>query len=382
MLLMASNAFGNHFRITTFGESHGPQMGVVIDGCPAGLKLDQALLQQQMQARRPGGAHKSGRQETDEVQIVSGIYRGVTTGAPLTLVIPNEDIQSEDYLAKEHIFKPGHAQATHWQKYGVFDVRGGGRASGRETVCRVAAGAVAMQILAQEKIQVNSYLHGVGAQLCSIDYLHRPQAAKVDDLGCAEVKTGRLIKDAIDQCQKQGDSLGGIVAFQAVGVPVGLGEPVYEKLEAKLAHAMMTIPGSKGFSVGSGFDAALMKGSEHNDCPEVDAQGEGRVVYSSNHAGGVLAGVSTGDNLYGTVAFKPTSSIAQSQASVDVAGKEAVYAGSKASRHDPCIAVRAVPVVRAMLALVLVDCWLHVRLNRLILKESSHAEKPVKLSTS
>ena len=327
---MASNSFGKIFTITTWGESHGPAIGVVIDGCPAGLPLSEEDLIPALRARAPGRrAHTSARKEADEPKILSGVFEGKTTGAPICIMIRNEDADSSAYEPFKDLLRPGHAQYGYLQKYGLFDYRGGGRASARETACRVAAGAVAQKLL-------QSYGIRVGASFT------------LDPEGCEAV-------------EREGDSIGGIVEFCADGLPAGLGDPVYEKLEARLGYALMGIPGARGFEIGSGFSSASMRGSEHNDAFINEG---GKVRTRTNHAGGVLGGVTTGMPLIGRVAFKPASSIKIPTETLTTGGDKATIAMAKGSRHDPCIAIRAVPVVEAMVALVLADAFLMNRCAR------------------
>lgn len=321
---MASNSFGTLFRITTWGESHGKAIGVVIDGCPAGLKVDQEEIQRALDQRAPGKSpYTSPRKENDSVEILSGIFEGQTTGAPILLLIANHDADSEKYEPLKDYLRPGHANFTYLQKYGIFDYRGGGRSSGRETACRVAAGAIARKFIEQHGISVRAYIH------------QEPELIAL-----------------IEQVKAEGDSIGGIVEFQILGAPVGLGDPVYEKLEARLAYAMMGIPASKGFEIGSGFAAAKMRGSEHNDLFVMEND---QVKTATNHSGGVLGGISNGMPIVGRVAFKPTSSIKKVQNTVDLEGRSVDLKLPEGSRHDPCLAIRAVPVVEAMAALVMAD---------------------------
>jgi len=331
---MASNSFGEAFRIITWGESHGKAIGAVIDGCPAGLELSLSDIQEALDRRAPGKSPlTSPRKEEDQAEILSGIFEGKTTGAPISILIWNKDADPSKYEPVKHLLRPGHANFTWLAKYGIFDHRGGGRASGRETACRVAAGAVAKKLLAH---------HGI---LCS---------AALED----EEEMLKLIAEA----KEKGDSIGGIVRFCAENLPAGLGDPVYEKLEAKLASAMLSLPAAKGFEIGSGFAAARMAGSAHNDIFTVE---EGKIKTKTNHAGGTLGGMTTGMPLIGRVAFKPASSLALAQQTVSVEGQPATFSLPQGSRHDPCVAVRAVPVVEAMLSLVLADVLLLNRLAKL-----------------
>lgn len=331
---MASNTFGNVFKIMTWGESHGRALGVVIDGCPAGLELKEEDIQQELDQRKPGDSPlTSARKEPDRVQIFSGLFEGKTTGAPISLIIFNEDVDSSHYDSVQHLYKPGHALFTYHQKYGIFDHRGGGRSSGRETVCRVAAGAIAKKILSLQGII--------------------PTARLADN----------KLMDKIEEAKQEGDSIGAVVEVEVPCLPSGLGDPVYEKLEANLALAMLSIPAVKGFEIGSGFQSAAMKGSLHNDEFALDAHGN--VITKTNHAGGTLGGISTGMPLLFRVAFKPTSSIKKPQKTLSLDHKPSIFHLPEVSRHDPCIAVRALPVVEAMTALVLTDALLMARLSRL-----------------
>lgn len=328
---MAANSFGTLFRITTFGESHGKAIGVVIDGCPAGLELTDDEINQELAKRAPGKSpFTSPRKEPDIGEIISGVFEGKTTGAPICFIIPNKEYDSTKYEATKELLKPGHANFTYIEKYGLFDYRGGGRASARETACRVAAGAVAKKILA---------LNGI-----TVEASHTLDEALLEEL------------------MREGDSIGGVVEFVATGVPAGLGDPVYEKLEANLAAAMMSLPATKGFELGSGFRAAAMKGSSHNDAFIMQ---DGKVQTATNNAGGTLAGITTGMPIVGRVAFKPAASIKKPVETVSLAKESTTFVLPEGSRHDPCVAIRAVPVVEAMAALVLVDALLMNRCCRL-----------------
>jgi chorismate synthase len=363
---MASNSFGNLFRIMTWGESHGKGIGVVIDGCPAGLSLTNDDINQALRKRAPGSSpYTSPRKEHDIAEIYSGVFDGVTTGAPISIVIPNQDAKSSSYEPIKHLLRPGHANFTYLEKYGVFDYRGGGRASARETACRVAAGAVAKKLLAHYQIKTCAYLHQAGTIRASVevdDFNELNLNIADSPIFCPDAVAAMQMMESILIAKKAGDSLGGIVAFVADGLPVGWGDPVYEKLEANLAKAMLSIPASKGFEIGEGFSAAVMSGSMHNDAFMMD---HNTVKTSTNHAGGTLGGLSTGMPLFGRVAFKPTSSINKAQKTVDINGINAELKLPEGSRHDPCVAIRAVPVVEAMCALVLADALLMNRCVRL-----------------
>ena len=338
---MSSNSFGKIFRITTWGESHGKGIGVVIDGCPAGLAITEEEINEALQKRAPGNSpYTSPRKEKDQAEIYSGVFEGETTGAPISIIIHNHDAKPSAYEPIKDVLRPGHANFTYLQKYGVFDYQGGGRASARETACRVAAGAVAKKLLAHYGISITTCLTSVG-----------------------HVEDPELIKQKLDEAIQLGDSLGGVVSFQVTGLHVGLGDPVYEKLEANLAKAMLSLPATKGFEIGEGFQATKMHGSEHND--QFIQDENNTIVTESNHAGGTLGGISTGMPLIGRVAFKPTSSIKKTQPSLNIHGEKVNFSLPENSRHDPCVAIRAVPVVEAMCALVLVDAILMNRCARL-----------------
>ncbi len=360
---MASNSFGKQFRITTWGESHGKGIGVVIDGCPAGLELSEEDIQKELNRRAPGTSpHTSPRKESDRAEIWSGVFEGRTTGAPISIVIANHDADPSKYEPIKDFLRPGHANYTYLEKYGIFDYRGGGRASGRETACRVAAGAIAKKWLKRGGVHMVAYLQ----QLGSVEAHHQEgsiQSLRVsvdnNPIFCPDLEASERMIKHLQQAQADGDSLGGIVQVAVEGIPAGLGDPVYEKLEAMLASAMMSIPASKGFEIGSGFDSVAMRGSEHND---LFVQKEGKVTCLTNHSGGVLGGISTGMPIVAKVAFKPTSGIKKAQETVNIQGQRASFQLPEGSRHDPCLAIRAVPVVEAMAALVLVDAFL---LNRL-----------------
>lgn len=358
---MASNSFGQVFRITTWGESHGKAIGVVIDGCPAGVALSNQDINVGLERRAPGRSpYTSPRTEPDLAEIYSGVFAGKTTGAPISILIFNQDTDSSKYEPIKHLMRPGHAQYTYIKKYGVFDHNGGGRASARETACRVAAGVVAGKILEKYNIQVLSYITAIGnveierVGLCANDLMN---SCFKSPIFCPDKKAETRMIQAIEQAKSNGDSLGGVVAFQVLNMPAGLGDPVYGKLEANLAKAMMSLPATKGFEIGEGFLAARMQGSEHND-QFINDQEE---PTATNHAGGTLGGISTGMPIRGRVAFKPTSSIKKEQETIDTEGRPQKFKLPEGSRHDPCVAIRAVPIVSAMCQLVIADALL---LNR------------------
>lgn len=363
---MASNSFGKIFRITTWGESHGKGIGVVIDGCPAGVSLSEGDINHALALRAPGrNEYTSPRKEPDQAEIYSGVFEGITTGAPISIIIHNHDVISQHYSALQHVLRPGHANFTYVQKYGLMDHRGGGRASARETACRVAAAAVAKKILHHYGIQTCAYLSSVGsAQAKDVGCAtqHLIPIIEENPIFCPDPQASQAMQTVIAEALAAGDSVGGVVTFLATGLPAGLGDPVYEKLEANLAKAMLSLPASKGFEMGEGFHAAHMVGSEHND---VFVQSEQAIQTKTNHAGGTLGGIATGMPIIGRVAFKPTSSIRKPQDTLDLAGNPAVMALPEGSRHDPCVAIRAVPVVDAMCALVLADALLMQRCAKL-----------------
>ncbi|HSX26745.1 MAG TPA: chorismate synthase [Chlamydiales bacterium] len=361
---MASNYFGERFRITTFGESHGPAIGVVIDGCPAGLQIDQEEIDLDLSLRRPGSnPYTSPREETDKAEILSGVFQGKTTGAPIAIVIHNRDVDSSKYEPIKELLRPGHANYTYLQKYGVFDYRGGGRSSARETAARVAAGAIAKKLLAHYGIELCAFVAEIGGiAIVEPDLTHLSKLRKKvlsSAIFCPDAKTAKEMIGKIEAAKKEGDSLGGILQAAASNLPPGLGDPVYGKLEAKLASAMLSLPATKGFEIGSGFAAARMKGSEHNDAFDLDEKGN--VTTTTNFAGGTLGGISTGLPLTFRVAFKPTSSIKKVQKTVSTKGEKKPFKLPHGSRHDPCVAIRAVPIIEAMTALVIADALL---LNR------------------
>lgn len=345
---MANNSFGQIFRITTFGESHGPAVGVVIDGVPANLPVSESDIQFDLDRRRPGQSKvTTHRKESDKVEILAGIFEGKTTGAPLALLIRNEDQRTKDYEEMKNLFRPGHADFTYWMKYGNRDYRGGGRASGRETACRVAAGAVAKKILHEQKINIVAYTLAIGGIYAKKkDYsVIEKNIVRAPDMEASE----RMIAK-VEEARKNCDSVGGIVEAVAHGCPPGLGDPIYDKLNARLAYALMSIGAVRGVEFGAGFAAAGMLGSQHNDKFYVDGE---RVRTRTNNAGGILGGISTGEDIIVRAAVKPTSSIAQKQSTISRDFKAATI--EVKGRHDPCICPRIVPVVEAMIALTVVD---------------------------
>ncbi len=362
---MSANRFGNLFCITTWGESHGKAIGVVIDGCPAGLELSTDEINCELALRRPGqNPYTSPRKEEDRAEIYSGLFEGKTTGAPISIIIHNQDARSESYEKLKELLRPGHANYTYLEKYGLFDHRGGGRASARETACRVAAGAVAKALLRVFDIHLCAFVQEIGGINCQTDAEVKTlkELTLQSPIFCPDSEISKQMMEAIENAKASGDSLGGIIEVRAEGLPVGLGDPVYEKLEAQLAKALLSIPACKGFELGSGFSAARMKGSEHNDLFALNANG--RVVTHTNHAGGLLGGITNGMPLIARAAFKPPSSIQLPQKTLDLEKQECNLALPPGSRHDPCVTIRATPVVEAMTALVLADALLMQRSAR------------------
>lgn len=347
------NTFGRLFRITTFGESHGAGIGVVIDGLPGDLPISVEAIQRALARRRPGqSAYTTPRNEPDTVQVLSGLYQGRTIGAPLTLWIPNQDTRSEDYEEIARAFRPSHADFTYTVKYKHTDPRGGGRSSARETAARVAAGAVALQLLEHlyPDIRILAWTSAIGPyQSDCIPHSH--EEVEASPVRCPDPVISAHMEAYLAQLIAEGDTTGGIVSAQVTGIPPGLGEPIYDKLPARLAYAMMSINAVKGFEIGSGFKGTQMKGSEHND-PFVRTE-EGAIRPATNHAGGVLGGISTGAPLYFRVAFKPIATIRRPQTTVTPTGEPTVLTAK--GRHDPCPVPRAVPIVEAMAAIVLAD---------------------------
>ncbi len=351
---MASNSFGTLFRYTTWGESHGPAVGVVIDGVPSLVELSEADIQVELDRRRPGQSKLvTQRQEADRCEIVSGVFRGKTTGAPVSVIVKNTDAQSVKYDEIEHLYRPGHADWVYDYKYGHRDHRGGGRSSARETIGRVAAGALAKKILAPHGISFHAGVVSVG----SIDAKERRwETVENNPVRCPDPVAADKMADAIDAARKRTDSLGGVVELVIKGLPPGLGEPIYDKLDALLAYGMMTLNAVKGVEIGSGFAGTRMTGKEHNDEMEMR---DGKPSFRSNHSGGILAGISTGQDVIVKVAIKPTASIAQSQDTIN--RKDANDKILVEGRHDPCLCPRAVPIVESIAAAVICDLWLRIK---------------------
>ena len=357
-----SSSYGTQFRISTFGESHGPGIGVVIDGCPAGLAFDTDFIQHELDRRKPGQSRiTTQRREADEFEVLSGVFEGQTQGTPIALLIRNTDQRSKDYGHISGQFRPSHADYTYQTKYGSRDYRGGGRSSARETAARVAAGAVAKLLLRQQGVQIQAYVSQVGMLKLNKPYSELNLALTEENaVRCPDPETAGRMFQYIDEIRKQGDSIGGIVDCVVTGVPVGWGEPVFDKLHAELGKAMLSINAVKGFEYGSGFAGVEQLGSEHNDAFYTDEAG--RVRTKTNQSGGIQGGISNGETIYFRTAFKPVATIMQDQDSVDVHGQPVTVSGK--GRHDPCVVPRAVPIVEAMAALVLVDMSLRNKLAR------------------
>ncbi len=351
------NSYGRLFRITTFGESHGPAIGVVIDGCPAGVDIDEAFIQSELDRRRPGQSKiTTQRKEDDVFKILSGVFEGKTTGAPIAIVIENQDQRSKDYSHLENTFRPSHADFTYQEKYGIRDYRGGGRSSARETAARVAAGAVAKLLLDEYGVQIFAFVSQVGD--LKAPHYTQLDLTKTEDtiVRCPDEATAAKMIALIDSVRLERDTIGGSVTCVIKNTPVGLGEPVFDKLHAELGKAMLSINAVKGFEYGSGFEGIKLRGSQHND--EFINEG-GKIRTKTNHSGGIQGGISNGEDIYFNVAFKPVATIMQDQQSVDKDGKEVIVSGK--GRHDPCVLPRAVPIVEAMAALVIADFVLMAR---------------------
>lgn len=351
---MAGNSFGKLFSVTTFGESHGGSVGCVVDGCPPGIKITEKEIQKELDRRKPGQSSiTTPRKEQDEISILSGVYEGVTTGTPILLLAHNKDIRPEDYDNLKKLYRPGHADFTYQKKYGVRDWRGSGRASARETLARVAAGAIAKKYLKEKLgIEILSYVQQVGDITTDIDY----KEVSISDIEsnivrCPDEKTAKKMIELIEQVKADDDSVGGVVFGVIKNCPPGLGEPVFDKLNSDLGRAMLSINAVKGFEIGSGFGGVSMRGSQHND--EFYKDASGKIHTRTNFAGGTLGGISTGEDIYFRVAIKPVSTIAKKQKSVDLDENEVELEAT--GRHDPCVLPRAIPIVDAMSALVIMD---------------------------
>ena len=358
---MAGNSFGDLFRITTFGESHGKAIGVIVDGCPSNIEIDEAFIQSELDKRKPGQSKiTTQRKESDTAQILSGVFEGKSTGTPISIVIPNEDQRSKDYSHISDKFRPSHADYTYQMKYGIRDYRGGGRSSARETAARVAAGAIAKLFLKQQGIEIFAHVSGVGQieapNVDSSDLNALLETRESNIARCADPATANEMIDFIDNIRKNGDTVGGRISTIIRGVPAGLGEPVFDRLHAELGKAMLSINAVHGFEYGSGFEGSRMQGSEHND---IFITENDKVVTKTNFSGGIQGGISNGMDITFKVAFKAVATIMRDQNTLNQAGEETTISGK--GRHDPCVVPRAVIIVEAMAALVIADQLLKQR---------------------
>lgn len=353
---MAGNRFGQIFTLTSYGESHGHSIGGIIDGCPAGIELNFDEIQYQLDRRKPGQSKiTTQRKESDKVQFLSGIFEGKTTGTPIAFMVLNEDQRSKDYEHNDMVFRPSHADFTYQKKYGIRDHRGGGRSSARETIARVVAGAIAKQVLAKLNIEIFGFVSRAGKVALSKPFSKLDFGkTETNDVRCPDTETAEKMYNEIEEARKSGDTVGGIVSAVIKNVPVGWGEPVFDKLHADLGKAMLSINAVKGFEYGGGFAMAEKKGSEVND--EITSKGT-----ISNHSGGIQGGISNGEEIYFSVAFKPVATIVKEQNTINDKGEETTIKGK--GRHDPCVVPRAVPIVEAMAAMVLLDHYLRAKSN-------------------
>ena len=359
---MRGNSTGQVFRLTTFGESHGAAIGGVIDGCPAGLAIDRDRIQMELDRRRPGSTSVgTTRSEMDLVEILSGIFEGTSLGTPIGFLIRNNDAKSSDYDQLKNVYRPSHADRTWEQKFGIRDHRGGGRSSARETACRVVGGAIARQFIQREGVRVEAFVSQVGAIAMDAPYDRLDLDRRWNDpVRCPDPLVSERMHALIEEVRAEGDSIGGVVHCIVRGIPEGLGEPVFDRLDADLAKAMLSINATKGFQVGSGFRSVEMRGSEHNDALIND---QGKIRTSTNRSGGLLGGISNGEDLYFDVAFKPPATIEKAQRTVDLLGQGTILEAK--GRHDPCVVPRAVPIVEAMACLVIADHLLRQRSGRI-----------------
>lgn len=351
-----SSIYGKLFQISTFGESHGPAMGVIVQGCPSGINFDLDFVQSELDRRKPGQSRiTTQRKEADSIEVLSGVFEGKTTGTPIAMLVWNGDQRSKDYTHIADQFRPSHADYTYFAKYGLRDYRGGGRSSARETVARVAAGALAKMVLTQLGIKITAYVSQVGHMKLEtpVEQLDL-SLTESNAVRCPDSDLAAKMFTYIDDIRKQGDSVGGVISAYITGCPVGLGEPVFDKLHAELGKAMLSINAVKGFEYGSGFSGVELRGSQHNDIIEKQADGSLRTL--TNHSGGIQGGISNGEPIYFRVAFKPVATIMQDQDSVNETGDKITVSGK--GRHDPCVVPRAVPIVEAMAAIVLLDFYL------------------------
>jgi chorismate synthase len=360
---MLGNTFGNAFKLTSFGESHGVALGGVIDGCPAGLKIDNDFISIELKRRKPGQSNiTTQRKEEDEVEFLSGIFEGVTTGTPIGFIIKNTNQKTQDYAHLKDNYRPSHADFTYQQKYGIRDYRGGGRSSARETVCRLVAGAIAKLILKHYNITINAFVKQVAHIVLEKDFSEVDlNSIENNSIRCPDETIAKQMITYIEEIKKQGDTVGGVIQCVINNVPVGLGEPVFNKLNAALGYAMLGINAVKGFELGSGFKSITKKGSELNDVFESDSNNN--IITKTNNSGGIQGGISNGMPIYFNVAFKPVATVMQTQNSVNTNGDNVILSGK--GRHDPCVLPRAVSIVESMAALVMVDFILLNKLNKL-----------------
>ena len=356
---MASNTFGNIFKITTWGESHGKAIGVIIDGCPAKIQITEDEIQKELEKRRPGKLlFTSPRKEKDHVEIISGVYKNKTTGAPISIIIKNQDIDPSSYDEIKDLYRPSHANFVYLQKYKIYDHRGGGRASARETAARVAAGVLAKKILKKHNIEVLAFVNSIGnikANIKSLDIDSLKKKISKSAIYCPDKNAEEKMISLLKKIKEEKDSIGGLVQLISSPLPIGLGNPIYEKLSSNLAKAMLTIPACVGFEIGQGFNASKLKGSENNDLFDVK---ENKIITKTNNSGGILAGISTGMPLDLKVAFKPPPSVGKSQQTINIKKEKKILKMPKNARHDTCVAIRGCKVVEAMAALVIVDAIL------------------------
>ena len=361
---MAGNSFGKLFKLSSFGESHGTAIGGTIDGCPAGLKIDLDYIQQELNRRKPGQSNiTTSRNESDTVEFLSGIFNGITTGTPIGFIIKNKDHQSNDYENLKNSYRPSHADYTYEKKYGLRDYRGGGRSSARETACRIVAGAIAKLILKEKNIVIHAFVKQVGDIQVPVNY-DKLDLSKTETnvIRCPDEIIAKKMIEYIEKIKTEGDSVGGIIQCVVNNVPLGLGEPVFDKLNAVLAHAMLSINAVKGFELGSGFDSVKYKGSELNDIFAIDKTSN-QIITTNNNSGGIQGGISNGMPIYFNVAFKPVATIMKDQQSINNLGEEEILKAK--GRHDPCVLPRAVPIVESMAALVLVDFLMRSQSDKL-----------------
>ena len=357
------NSFGHIFRLTSFGESHGPAIGGVIDGMPAGITVDMDFIQNELNRRRPGQSQlTTARKEADELEVLSGVFEGKTTGQPIGFIVRNQNQHSDDYENLRNVFRPSHADFTYWQKYGIRDHRGGGRSSARETISRVVAGAFAKLVLRDLGITIHAYTQQVGDIALTGTYNdYDLDQTESNDVRCPDSATAQRMADLIGKVKAEGDTIGGVIACVVKGCPIGLGEPVFGKLQAELAHAMLSINAAKGFEYGMGFAGVTQRGSEQNDVFMPDE--DGGITTRTNRSGGIQGGISNGQDIYFRVAFKPVATLLREQETVNIEGEPTLLHAR--GRHDACVLPRAVPIVEAMAAITLIDNYLLNKTTRL-----------------